>query len=233
MRAWQKRLLATGAAVTAAAYAEFVLDIRTPHSGLAEASALAAVISFPSEHPDEKHLAGMYGLFVITPGDAAESLFPFSIVPGNTASSTYAPPIEQLRDRFGSVFPVKRAVPGDSHATVNSCEAPKPSEFGFGRFAAWLRLRSQTFCVVHWNGAPPSAMLISVTLADGDPWMRPFERWICRKITAAALARLAARPAYAACVLADRPGRMRPGDAQDTFASVVYEVRNGTLARMD
>jgi len=57
------------------------------------------------------------------------------------------------------------------------------SELGFASLGALLRMRSQTFCVVHWKGTRPSSMLISVTLGDGDPWMRPFSRWICRRMT--------------------------------------------------
>jgi hypothetical protein len=237
MRLWVRLLLAAGIAVILAAYAELVLDIRTPRSSLLNASALAAVISFPSEQPENKHLAGMYGLFVVAPGGAAESVFPFSIVAGNTTSSSYKPTVETLRDRFGDSFPAKRATLDDTDTAVDYCSSRPPPELGLGWLATWLRLRAQTFCIVDWNGIGPSSMLVGITLADGDPWMRPFARRICRTLTAAALEELALPreelPRYAACVLVDRADRMRPGDAQDTFKSVVYEVRNGTLARMD
>src|SRR6185437_7241000 len=170
--------------------------------------------------------------------NGVEQLFPFSIVPGNTGSSTLRPDITQLRDRFEAGFP---AGPNayDASSGKNSCASPPVSELGFGRLTAQLRLRAQTYCVVRWDGALPGAragaMLVSVTLADADPWMRPFTRRICRALTETALKSLgnAARPDYAACVLVDRPDRIRPGDARDTFKAVIYEVRDGGLARME
>jgi hypothetical protein len=236
MRAWL--FLGAGAAVAIAAYAELVLDIRTPRSDLVVTGAVAAIVSFPTGEPDPaKKLAGMYGLFVVSPG-ATESTHPFSIVPGNVGSSTYRPTLASLRDRFGAGFPARPDASDDTHTKVNACTSASPSELGFGRrMTKWLRLRSQAACVVRWNGAHPVAMMINVTLAEADPWMRPFVRWICRRLTATALKALAARqddgPDYAACVLVDRPGRIRPGEAQDTFRSVLYEVRNGALSRMD
>jgi hypothetical protein len=76
-------------------------------------------------------------------------------------------------------------------------------------------------------------MLVGVALADGDPWMRPFARRMCRWITATALARVAATdhepyPDYAACMLVDRPGR---SGATQTMQAHVYDVRrDATLA---
>ena len=100
-----------------------------------------------------------------------------------------------------------------------------------------LGIHAQTSCVVHWKGPHPSSMLISVTLANGDPWMRPFVRWICRSMTSASLGKLTSTglqpPTYAACILVDRAERRRPKDAADTFASVVYEIRDRALARMN
>ena len=227
--------LGVAAAIVIAAYAELVLDFRTPRSGLAAAGALAAIISFPTGEPDPpKKLAGMYGLFVAR-SDAAESIFPFSIVPGNAGSSAYRPDIAQLRERFGGDLPARADAANDARWKDNTCVVRPAAEFGFARLTAYLHLRSQAACVVRQSGTRPGAMLISVTLADADPWMRPFVRRICRTLTVTALAALgnAEAPAYAACVLVDRPGRMHPGDAQDTFKSVVYEVRDGALARMN
>lgn len=227
--------LGVAAAIAIAACAELVLDIRMPRSGLAAAGALAAIISFPTGEPDPpKKLAGMYGLFVVRSG-ATESIFPFSIVPGNAGSSSYRPDLAQLRERFGADFPAQPDAANDTRWKDNTCVARPASELGFGRLTEYLHLRSQASCVVRQSGARPGAMLISVTLADADRWMRPFARRMCRTLTATALTALgsAEAPAYAACVLVDRPGRMRPGDAQNTFKSVVYEVRDGVLARME
>ena len=237
MRVWLA--LGAAAAIATAGFAEFVLDIRTPRSGLTAAGALAAIISFPTGESDPpKKLAGMYGLFVVNPHGDVEQLFPFSIVPGNAGSSALRPNFGQLRDRFEVGFPASPKA-YDAGPTENSCAARPAAELGLGRLTALLRLRSQSYCVVRWGGALPGArpgvMLVSITLADADPWMRPFARRICRTLTETALASLgnAPRPDYAACVLVDRPGRIRPGDAQDTYKTVVYEVRDGTLARMD
>jgi hypothetical protein len=52
-------------------------------------------------------------------------------------------------------------------------------------------------------------MLVSVGRFDGDPWMRPFGRRLCRDIVDAALERFdpdeSNGPKYATCILADRP----------------------------
>jgi hypothetical protein len=211
MRAWLA--LAAVAAVVAGAAAELVFDFRTPRSSLPAAGALAAVVSFPSDEPDPpKKLAGMYGLFVVK--------------------------LAQLRDRLGAEFP---AGPNayDAGPDKNSCASRPSPELGFGRLTGLVHLRAQTYCLVRWDGAlagaRPGAMLVSVTLADADPWMRPLARRACRTLTETALKSLgdAARPDYAACVLVDRPGRIRPGDARDTFKAFVYEIRDGALARMD
>jgi len=237
MRAWLA--LAAVAAIVAGAAAELVLDIRTPRSSLSAAGALAAIISFQTGEPDPpKKLAGMYGLFAVKLRGDVEQLFPFSIVPGNTGSSTLRPKIEQLRDRFEGAFPAS-ANAYDAGPSENSCTSPLAPRLGFGRLTAQLHLRAQTYCVVRWDGAlagaRPGAMLVSVTLADADPWMRPFARRVCRTLTETALKSLgsAKNPDYAACVLVDRAGRIRPGDAQDTFKAIVYEVRDGVLAWMD
>jgi hypothetical protein len=234
MRGWLA--LGAAAAIVVASYAELVLDILAPRSDRVAASALAAVISFPTGEPDPpKKLAGMYGLFVVRAGGSGESLFPFSIVPGMVASSEYRPPLDQLWERFGASFPASRDAADDAQKRSNSCVSRPAAELGFGRLTEYLHLRAQASCIVRQVGPGPATMLVSVTIADADPWLRPFVRKICGRLTAAALAAIGstARPDYAACVLVDRPGRIRPGDAQDTFATVVYELRDRALARMD
>ena len=79
-------------------------------------------------------------------------------------------------------------------------------------------------------------MSVSVTLAQGNPWMRSFSRHLCRVITETALTKLATsgheRPTYAACVLVDRPDKTGPTGAQTAFTSEVYEVHSHDLARI-
>ena len=177
----------------------------------------------------------MYGLFAVTSDDATEGLFSFSIVPGR-ADLSDTTSVKALQDRFEN-FPARFLAFADTDLAIDSCAAPPTSELGFGSIGTLLRMQAQTYCVVHWKGTHPSSMLISVVLANGDPWMRPFALWICRSMTSAALRNLASPdrqpPTYAACVLVDRADRRKPRDARDTFESVVYEVRDGTLARLN
>jgi hypothetical protein len=185
-------------------------------------------------------MVGMYGVFAVTSGGTIEGVFPFSFVPISLvpggAPSTHLPSIEILKDRFEG-FPTKFLAFNDTDWMLDSCAVPAQSELGFGALGAWLPVRGQTSCVVHWKGTRPSSMLIIVTLANADPWMRPFSRWICRRMTAAAVMKIASPdrepPSYAACILVDRPGRRRPRDAHETFTSVVYEILDGTPARMN
>jgi hypothetical protein len=179
-------------------------------------------------------LAGMYGLFVVASDGATEGIFPFSIVLGLPDLSRAAS-VKVLRDRFGN-FPARFLAFADTDVAVDSCAATPMPELTSGLIGSLLGMQAQTYCMVHWKGTHPSSMLISVTLANGDPWMRPFARWICRSMTSATLGKLTSPnhqpPTYAACVLVDRADRRRPGDAHDTFDSVVYEIRDRTLARM-
>lgn len=278
MRTWPRYLLAIAAVVAIAAYGEFILDVRGPHSQLRSEQALAAITSTSyadrdarlkeavakygnraqandsvpggtingkwtitvdgnpvEEGPIIVKLAGMYGLFAVTSDDNIEGIFSFSIVPDSTTLSTTTS-VKLLQDRFAEL-PARFVAFADSDMTIDSCAASPPSELGFGSIGAWLGMQAQTACVVHWNGPHPSSMLISVTLANGDPWMRPFARWICRWLTSANLRKLAASnhqpPTYGACVLVDRADRRRPRDAHDAFKSVVYEIRGNALARMN
>jgi len=183
----------------------------------------------------QRQFAAMYGMFVISGRAGLESIFPFAIDPGKI-SEDHEPNIARLKAHFESVLPIRYLSFGNEDWARDSCASPPSSKIGFGQFVNWLHLRSETFCVVHWNGAGGGSMLVSVTLADGDPWMRPFSRRLCRAITETALAKLAAssleRPTYAACVLVDRPDRTGPTGAQTAFTSEVYEVRNRDLARI-
>jgi len=188
------------------------------------------------EGPIIVKLAGMYGLFAVESDDSTEgNFFSFSIVPGR-ADLSRSTSVKALQDRFEN-FPTRFLAFADTDVAVDSCEAPPTSELGFGSIGTLFGMQAQTYCMVHWKGAHPSSMLISVTLARGDPWIRPFARWICRSMTLATLRKLASSnrqpPIYAACVLVDRADRRRPRDAHDTFESVVYEIRNRTLARMN
>jgi hypothetical protein len=180
-------------------------------------------------------LAGMYGLFAVTSEQTIQGIFPFDIDPPMPKLSG-VPKVNRLQERFEN-FPKKFLAFSDDDVSLDSCQAPEPPAFEIGLLAKWLPIQSQAFCIAHWKGPRPASMLIGVTLANGDPWMRPFTRWICRSMTLAALGKLASPdrqlPTYAACVLVDRAGRRKPRDAHDAFETVVYEIRDRTLARMN
>jgi hypothetical protein len=173
------------------------------------------------------------GVFVIGPRGHLESTFPFEIDPRAppAAGSKGQPSAQYLKSRFGKNFPAKYLEFDDRDALMDKCVRISPSDLGW--LGEALRFRSGAFCVVFWKGASPGSMLIGVALADGDPWMRPFTRRVCRWLTATALARVAATdheplPDYAACVLVDRPER---SGAAEILQARVYEVRrDGTLA---
>jgi hypothetical protein len=176
-----------------------------------------------------RNFAGMYGMFVVSRGDAAPSIFPFAIDPGEVPNG-HEPSVARLRSHFAQLLPAKLLDFADNDWTRDACMA------GLPKSADWIRVRAQTSCMLHWNGSAAASMLISVTLLDDGPWVRPFARWICRKLTAAALDTMTASggrtPDYAACVLVDRPERTGPTGSQDAFTSDVYEIRDRTPARI-
>jgi hypothetical protein len=173
------------------------------------------------------------GLFIIREEGRLESTFPFQIDPREAPpfGRQGEPGVEYLKSRFGKKLPAKYFEFDDRDAVTDTCITISPAELGWvGR---QLHFQSGTFCVVFWKGASPRSMLIGVALADGDPWMRPFTRRICRWLTSIALRRVAATdreapPDYAACLLVDRPDR---SGAQGTLRVHVYEVhRDATVA---
>jgi hypothetical protein len=273
MRVATKLAIALGAAAIVA-YAELVLDIRTPRSDLPETHALGAsaflqmseynekVAEFRQRYGDraqlfletssgkvhveldgkvieewqvERQFASIYGMFIVGGRAERESVFPFDIEPGKIPQGQ-EPNIARLKGHFATTLPEGDLDFGGQDWEREYCAVPPLSEIGFGPFANWLHIRSQTFCVVHWKGAGGGSMAVSVTLADGDPWMRPFSRRLCRVITETTLANLVAsgheRPTYAACVLVDRPDRTGPTGAQTAFTSEAYEVRDRDVARI-
>jgi hypothetical protein len=173
------------------------------------------------------------GLFVIGPRGRLESTFPFQIDPRKAPAPDRQrePGVEYLKSRFGKGFPAKYLQFDDRDAVTDTCITISSADLGW--IGRQLNFESGTFCVVFWRGASPGSMLIGVALADGDPWMRPFTRRICRRLTAIALERVTATdrdapPDYAACLLVDRPNR---SGAKETLQVHTFEVRrDATLA---
>ena len=145
-------------------------------------------------------------MFVVN--DGSGSIFPFAIEPGAIPQGG-EPNIARLKNRFEGLLPAQHLDFVDGDWTRDYCASVPSSDIGLGASANLLHVRSETFCVVHWNRASGGSMLVNVTLANGDPWMRPFSGRLCRTITEAALMKLSAtsveRPTHAACVLVDRP----------------------------
>jgi len=261
-------------AVTVAAYAELVLDIRTRGSDLSQTHAIGAsaslalseynrkVAQFHQRYGDRAHVIletssgkarveldgnvidewqierqflGIYGMFVVSGRAERESIFPFDIEPGKMPGGR-EPNVARLRSHFEATLPKKDLDFRDEDWARGYCAVPPLSQIGFRDFANWLHIRAETFCVVHWNGAGGGSMSVSVTLADGNPWMRPFSRRLCRVITEATLVTITTsgqeRPPYAACILVDRPDRTGSTGAQTAFTSQVYEVSSRGLARI-
>jgi rhodanese-related sulfurtransferase len=221
-------IIAAAVAAAAAAYAELVLDIRTPRASLSEVHGITSSVAIPlgdyqeamkkkygpnadtvfmnrpprtitsvgGKIVEEDNTPGKFsdarGVFVIGQRGRLESTFPFEIDPRvpPISGSVGKPSAQYLRTRFGGNFPAKYLQFDDRDVLTDKCVTISPTDLGW--FGEALRFRSGVFCVVFWKGASPSSMLIGVALADGDPWMRPFNRRICRWLTATALARVAA-----------------------------------------
>lgn len=188
----------------------------------------------------EQHRTGQFsdamGVFVIGQPGRLESIFPFTIDPRDKLAriKSAQPNARSLKSRFEKQFPVKYLEFDDRDAMTDKCIALSPADLGWA--GQPLRFQNAIFCVMFWKGASPASMLIGVALAEGDPWIRPFSRRICRGLTDLVLARLGETdreppPDYAACLLVDRPDR---SGAAETLQEHVYKVRrNATLARVN
>jgi hypothetical protein len=182
---------------------------------------------------EKKELRGVYGIVVIGPKDAVTMRFPFSIAPKEDLASVTRSVADWFRNRFKEA-PRDWLEFTDNDWTIDRC-ASLPDGLGLGAVGKALRMREGASCVVTWKGPQPGSMLVSVGRADGDPWMRPFVRRLCRAITQAALERFnPARPdspKYAACIMADRPEYV---SAQKSLTIGIYSVGPGNdLARME
>jgi hypothetical protein len=181
------------------------------------------------EEPMVGSFGGVLGLFAIgAPGHAA-SMFPFRLDPQDVPPSHRYSSM-MLRNRFKGHLPASYLAFDDANVAEGPCVVLAANDLGV--VGKLLRIRSGTFCIVDWSGTSRAAALIGAVLADGDPWMRPFTRRICRSLTSLALRRIAAQrpnpPDYAACLLIDRPTRE---GAPENLRAHVYEVgADGALA---
>ncbi|MBX9840584.1 MAG: hypothetical protein K2Z80_02120 [Xanthobacteraceae bacterium] len=187
------------------------------------------------DHTQQKKISDVVGLFSVGPRGASDAAaFPFRIAleQDRRPDRSLA---QQLRNRFGKAgYPERLLAFSDSDWSIDRC-VPLPRGLGLGLPGAWLLRGKGTACMVSWKGLQPATMLVSVSQAEGDPWLRPFTKWLCRRITEAALAKADPGgrdgPTYAACVLADRPQR---SGAQETLVAHAFSVGlYHTLTRLD
>jgi hypothetical protein len=207
--------------------AETNLDVK---SGIIEVKVDGNTIETRAEG---KTLEGVQGIFVIGTEDKVSARFPFQI----DFKSDFSDPTRSmalfLKERYKKA-PRQWFEFSDADWTIDRCAA-LPKGFGLGILGKALDLHKGTSCVVSWNGQEPSSMLVAVGRADGDLWMRPFARRICREMVDSALERFnpdeAGSPKYAACILADRPAYV---SAQKSLVIEVYSVEpHNQLARLD
>jgi hypothetical protein len=186
------------------------------------------------QHRLRSRFSDAIGLIAFAPSLERKVIFPFRLEPGRHADRHGLKLADTLKKRFEKSLPAWMLAFTDRDWKIDTCVTLGPDRFGWaGRI---LRYRRGVACIVVWLGnLPHASMLISVNIADGDPWMRPITRRVCRLITEVALDRLSGDgerpPNYAACLLADRPGRK---GAKQVLAEQVYEVRSGgALARLN
>jgi len=185
-------------------------------------------------YQEKRTLEGVYGMLVIWSRNGVTSTrFPFSLAANQDLAALNLTVADWFKNRLKNL-PKAWLEFSDKDWTIDRCET-LPAGLGLGAVGDMLRLREGTSCVVTWKGPQPGSMLISVNRADGDPWMRPFTRRLCRAITEAALNRFVPAapdsPKYAACIVADRPDY---ASAQKSLALNVYSVGpSNALARME
>ncbi|MGC2782117.1 MAG: hypothetical protein WA418_41440, partial [Bradyrhizobium sp.] len=158
-----------------------------------------------AERDVDSELNAVLGILAVGTPSGPDDLFPFrlSYALGERPMATrLATPL--IKQRFAKDLPAWMLAFTDKDWSIDRC-VPLAAEH-LGSVGRHLRYRRGTACVIAWRGGGRStAMLISLSQADGDPWLRPFARRVCRAITEAArdeIARLAPPELnYAACLL--------------------------------
>lgn len=192
-------------------------------TGIANVTLDGKLVETRTELP---RISSVYGIFVFGPDENIAMRFPFEVSAEKPEPTSNRYVAERLKASFKKA-PSAWFEFADDDWTINQCTA-RPKDLGLGSVGKALFLRGGTYCLVNWKKAQSATMLISVSVADGNPWMRPFVRRICRAITQAALGQLDPvrrdGPRYAACVLIDRP-EYAVGSKSATVQA--YSIGNG------
>ncbi|CCD93788.1 exported hypothetical protein [Bradyrhizobium sp. ORS 375] len=211
-------------------YGPTVSTILPFDTGIAEVRLNGALVETNAEL---RQIDGVDGLFLLGSDDDIRSRFPFDVSTRQVMASSKSSIAAGLRRRLKK-SPAVWLDFADKDWTFDHCVA-RPKDLGLGWVGTALRLRGGTACIAGWHGKEAGRMLIGTAVADGDPWMRPFSRRICRAITEATLQQLAAegvdQPTHAACLLVDRPAYR---SARKSLVVDAYAVAaGGELRRMD
>ena len=208
--------------LAAAAYAELVLDVRTPRSTLVEGHLIQAVMSWHTGNLDTAKYgpnaktnfeSGPARLVTTLDGNVVHEA-PLSEMFEGVRAIFEVGASERQMGQMASTFPIWFAVPSPpDHSSamvrrryfVDSNMGEKRIEnyvgdgpcvvlaaADLGSVGAAVRLKSVTFCVVEWTGSRPASMLIGAPLTDGGRFVRPFSRRICRSLATLALRKLTA-----------------------------------------
>jgi hypothetical protein len=224
LRAQRSMLIADYDQLVAAMKQKYGPNVETSvplDTGIANVTLNGKLVETRTELP---RISGVYGIFVFGPDENIVMRFPFEV------SAEVAEPTSNRSIAGHLKASFKKAPPGwfefaDDDWAIDQCTT-RPKDIGLGIVGRALSLRGGTYCLVSWKKAQSASMLISVSVADGNPWMRPFTRRICRTITETALGRFDLErsdgPRYAACVLIDRP---EYGSKSATMEA--YAVGNG------
>jgi hypothetical protein len=181
----------------------------------------------------QKSLEGARGILVVGQNNSLTARFPVDIQFDSDSVGASLPNVLFLKKRF-KTMPQAWFEFEDKDWMIDRC-ANLPPGFGLGYFGKALGLRQGQACVISGKQQQGDSLLIVGGRANGDPWMRPFGRRLCRTMVDTALERFksddAKGPKYAACILADRPDYV---SARKSLVVSVYVVgtRNG-LARME
>jgi hypothetical protein len=155
------------------------------------------------------NFAEVYGLFAVGSRELRAAIFPYELGPDQDPKSSRHSLTRELKSALRNSPGAQRFVQfEDSDWDLGPCTKSAASELGLGPLGDWLGFKNGVACVIKWMGSRPATMLINVSVAQGNPLLRPFISWLCRTTTATTLDRVAppgsSAPDYAACIFINR-----------------------------